>query len=85
MVPTYGAALIIIFGTRNTLVGRLLSVPPLRWLGLISYSAYLWHQPFLVYLRLRPIALQVPCSSAMLGYSNEMLVNDGNIYSELFR
>lgn len=56
-MPTLGAALIIIFGNHHTLVGRLLSTRPLRWIGLISYSAYLWHQPLLVYLRLRPVQM----------------------------
>ena len=57
-MPTFGTALIIIFGNHYTLVGRLLSARPLRWLGLISYSGYLWHQPLLVYLRLRSIEIQ---------------------------
>ncbi len=57
-MPTFGTALIIIFGNHHTLVGRLLSTRPLRWVGLISYSAYLWHQPLLVYLRLRSIEIQ---------------------------
>ena len=57
-MPTFGTALIIIFGNHYTLVGRLLSARPLRWVGLISYSAYLWHQPLLVYLRLRSIEIQ---------------------------
>lgn len=52
-MPTLGAVMIIVFGMSNTLVGRLLSIRPLRWIGLISYSAYLWHQPFLVFIRLR--------------------------------
>lgn len=53
LIPTLGAILIILFGTSNTLVGRLLSTRPFRWIGLISYSAYLWHQPMLAFTRLR--------------------------------
>jgi peptidoglycan/LPS O-acetylase OafA/YrhL len=32
---------------------RLLSLPPMVGIGLISYSAYLWHQPILVFARIR--------------------------------
>lgn len=53
LVPTCGTVLVIVFGEKVTLVGRLLSVRPFRWVGLISYSAYLWHQPLLAFLRLR--------------------------------
>ncbi|CAF3368349.1 unnamed protein product [Rotaria sp. Silwood2] len=53
LIPTLGTTLIILFGTKNTLVGRLLCLRLLRWIGLISYSAYLWHQPLLVFYRLR--------------------------------
>jgi peptidoglycan/LPS O-acetylase OafA/YrhL len=48
--PVLGAALIIwANGGHDTLVGKLLSARPLVWIGLISYSLYLWHWPVAVY------------------------------------
>jgi peptidoglycan/LPS O-acetylase OafA/YrhL len=51
LVPILGATLIIACATPATLVGRLLASPPLVGCGLISYSAYLWHQPLFAFLR----------------------------------
>ena len=55
LVPVVGTALIIIFGTQNTWTAKLLSRDAFVGLGLISYSAYLWHQPLFAFARIRSI------------------------------
>lgn len=50
--PTLGAGLLILAGrVEANRVSRFLSVAPLVWVGLVSYSAYLWHWPLLAFLR----------------------------------
>lgn len=45
LIPTIGTALIIIFSSEKTIVGKVLGSKVPVGIGLISYSAYLWHQP----------------------------------------
>ncbi len=53
LLPCVGAALIIAAGEGGPSIGgRILSLRPLVWVGLISYSLYLWHWPILVFGRL---------------------------------
>ncbi len=49
LVPCGGAALIIYAGEAGpTLIGRMLSWRPAVFIGLISYSLYLWHWPVIL-------------------------------------
>ncbi len=76
--PCLGAVLIIAAGsTGPSLVGQLLSLRPVVFLGLISYSLYLWHWPVIVFqlsanvLHLKPgthgVALMLLSLSVLLG------------------
>ncbi len=51
LVPTLGALFILLPAQSNTLVHRLLSLRVMVGLGLVSYSAYLWHQPLFAFAR----------------------------------
>ncbi len=51
--PCIGAALIIVAGREQpSWVGRALSLRPIVFVGLISYSLYLWHWPVIVFQRM---------------------------------
>ncbi|MFP2770652.1 acyltransferase family protein [Oceanisphaera sp. KMM 10153] len=50
LLPTVGAALIVLLNTNNRLT-QLLASKPLVWIGALSYSLYLWHWPVLAFMR----------------------------------
>ena len=52
LVPVLGVVLLILYADKETLVAKLLSTKGFVGIGLISYSAYLWHQPLLAFARI---------------------------------
>jgi len=55
LAPVIGTALIVLYGKSETWVAKLLSTKILVGIGLISYSAYLWHLPLFAFARIRRI------------------------------
>lgn len=53
LAPVVGTVLLLLFGTNQTFVGRILATRPMVTVGLMSYSAYLWHQPLFAFVRIR--------------------------------
>lgn len=51
LLPVVAAILLVAPSAESTAVGRILSTRPLVFVGLISYSLYLWHAPILVFAR----------------------------------
>jgi peptidoglycan/LPS O-acetylase OafA/YrhL len=66
LVPVVGVVLLVLFADAETFAARVLSTKPLVSLGLISYSAYLWHQPLFAFTRTINKNVDISASQALL-------------------
>lgn len=68
LLPTVGSAAIIYAGIGGkSVVGRAISIRPIVFVGLISYSFYLWHWPAILFVKYyNVVALSVWQTTALL-------------------
>jgi hypothetical protein len=59
-ITILSTALFLLLSTKHTWTGELLSRQPIAHLGVISYSAYLWHQPIIAFARVSYNVEQIP-------------------------
>ncbi|MGB3827681.1 MAG: acyltransferase family protein [Ornithinimicrobium sp.] len=93
LIPVLGTTAVLAAGCRQggTRTGRALGVAPMRFVGSVSYSLYLWHWPLLVFLehvRPDPTILErgaVVLTAVMLAWLTKVAVEDPIRFSPAMR
>jgi hypothetical protein len=73
LLPTLGTGLVLAFATQGTHAAWLLSRKWVVGVGLVSYSAYLWHQPLFAFARIRLLERPGPAVYGVLGLASFVL------------
>lgn len=73
LVPVIGVVFLILFAGKETFAARFLSTKAMVGIGLISYSAYLWHQPLFAFARLRLLEQPSPWLMSVLAIASLLL------------
>ena len=91
LMPVLGTAIILVFTTKETFVGKLLSSKLFVGIGLISYSVYLWHQPLLAFAHIKlgekpseHVIYALVMASIIFGYLSWKLIEKPFRNKELF-
>jgi peptidoglycan/LPS O-acetylase OafA/YrhL len=66
LLPTIGTVLVLTFARGSTMTANLLRFDLIRFIGLISFSAYLWHQPVFVFARVYGYETAKPLTGVVL-------------------
>ena len=59
LVPVLGVVMLVMYADKDTVAGKFLSIKGFVGIGLISYSAYLWHQPLFALVRVNQSSIEI--------------------------
>ncbi|AJJ28019.1 TPA: acyltransferase family protein [Yersinia enterocolitica] len=66
VLPILGTCIVIYFSRQRDIATSLLSLKPVIFIGAISYSIYLWHQPLFVFYRVKMGSINVQVSIVLI-------------------